>query len=540
MLRNVLVDYLNQINEREFDLPFLALLSAAGFFDIHFTHGQVEFGKDFIAKRIDDEVIVQYSFQSKAGNITLHEWRSNILGQMTESILTRLSHPSFSKEIPHQAILVCTGKLVGHVSLALQELNEKIQGVYQERPIIPWDQESLLSLFETYGLEGVYNSTAQSFIDYGNFYTLYGKCLKGIVSDREIEVHSQQWIDTNIDCNMRLLISTVESEIITQLCKQKGYIYEAIFVQLGLIRSIAFQVEDEGQNDRQLWLIESLQQAKNRVTNLCFDYFEQVKALWEKNDKNLNRIINGMGKMITYLIQCSRILEISGYLYFIQDDISLKEYIIRFLLEFITNEPGCTHIPSDRYAVSIILPIIALFDSKNNKEAIIMVKNCAIWVCDRYQDSFGLASIESTELEEIETLFGVPFSFIELPQNKESLLATILCDLAAFLNGSLYSDIVNDTKACEINMQYWQPQDTLGLFKYDSDDVIAYPNIDYSDTINNFNEFNYADHIISEPKTFSIVQKVNVFPLISIMLLLRDRYFPTIWPLLISEVTKPS
>src|SRR5262245_64839074 len=63
MLRNVLGAYLDSVTERALDLPFMALLAAMGFVDIHYTHGQVEFGKDFIAKRIEAAGAVQYSFQ---------------------------------------------------------------------------------------------------------------------------------------------------------------------------------------------------------------------------------------------------------------------------------------------------------------------------------------------------------------------------------------------------------------------------------------------------------------------------------------------
>ena len=54
MLKSVLGDYLDNIKERDLDFPFLTLLPRLDFFDIHFTHGQVEFGKDFIAKRSED------------------------------------------------------------------------------------------------------------------------------------------------------------------------------------------------------------------------------------------------------------------------------------------------------------------------------------------------------------------------------------------------------------------------------------------------------------------------------------------------------
>ena len=114
MLKNVLDGYLDGLKgkERDFDLPFLALLPAMGFYDIHFTHGHVEFGKDFIAKKLDsDGVERQYSFQSKAGDISNTEWRNGIQGQMFEAATLTLSHPNFDAMLPNQVVLVCTGRL---------------------------------------------------------------------------------------------------------------------------------------------------------------------------------------------------------------------------------------------------------------------------------------------------------------------------------------------------------------------------------------------------------------------------------------------
>ena len=65
MLRNVLEDYLSSIKERDFDFPLSSLLQGMGFYDIHFTHGAVEFGKDFIAKRVENNVEYQYAIQSR-------------------------------------------------------------------------------------------------------------------------------------------------------------------------------------------------------------------------------------------------------------------------------------------------------------------------------------------------------------------------------------------------------------------------------------------------------------------------------------------
>src|SRR5437762_2687902 len=114
MLRNVLEDYLSSIKEREFDYPLTALLQAMGFYDIHFTHGGVEFGKDFIAKRIENETEYQYAVQSKRGDINQSLWRNEIRGQLEEAIVSDLSHPQFNRALARKVILVTTGRLSGN------------------------------------------------------------------------------------------------------------------------------------------------------------------------------------------------------------------------------------------------------------------------------------------------------------------------------------------------------------------------------------------------------------------------------------------
>ncbi len=73
MLADAIGNYVNSLTEREFDAPFTALLRLHGFTDIHFLHGPFEFGKDFIAKRLEDGVEYQYAFQTKAGDIGISE-----------------------------------------------------------------------------------------------------------------------------------------------------------------------------------------------------------------------------------------------------------------------------------------------------------------------------------------------------------------------------------------------------------------------------------------------------------------------------------
>ncbi len=125
MLRNVLEDYFSSIREeRDFDFPLTSLLRAMGFYDIHFVHGSREIGKDFIAKKVEDDREYQYAIQSKRGDINQTKCADEILPQLLLASLSGLSHPQFDKGMPRRVVLVATGRLVGNAPLILQDFNE--------------------------------------------------------------------------------------------------------------------------------------------------------------------------------------------------------------------------------------------------------------------------------------------------------------------------------------------------------------------------------------------------------------------------------
>lgn len=533
MLANVLGAYLDSVKEREFDLPLNTLLRASGFHDIHFTHGNVEFGKDFIAKRDENGITIQYSFQSKAGDISQSDWRDNIMQQTLESILSGLSHPSFDKNAPRQTVLVVIGKMLGNAALGLQELNETIKQKYQQRPVLVWDKETLVQLLETHGLGGVYQTNASGFLKYGNFYQLYGKALEGNISQREIESHSRQWLEDTIPHDKRLLCSAIESNVFAAQCQAKGLVYEAIISHLTLIRTILNQIytANNGTELEQLREIYSLEIAN--LKKILKQYFAEFKALWDKSGNNLCSVIPGANSIIMYSIHCARIMEVTGILYFLEVEQTEKDTLISFLVSLISHEPGCAHIPSDYYAVSLVLPVLSLCASGHRDIAEGLLQRSAVWLCDRYQYGFGLADISADPYDEITTLFGYPFDFIRIRPRKSSLAASVICDLAIFAaNAKLYTDIVNDIKAVNIIPQYWQVPDTKSLFVLDGEDIINHPNVRYIDDYVPFDSFTFAEHIKHEPRSFSIIDHVKPVGLLLMMLLLRDRYFPTLWPLL--------
>ncbi|GAH77887.1 unnamed protein product, partial [marine sediment metagenome] len=246
----------------------------------------------------------------------------------------------------------------GNAALGLQELNTQIEQNHSKRGILVWDRETLIPLLETYGLGGVYQATASGFLGYGNFYQLYGKSLKQHISQREIEEHSRQWIDNAIEPTKGLLCSVIEAKIFASQCLAKGMIYEAISCHLTLIRTILYQINIEKNQGDIEQLLEMYKQAIDSLIETSRQYFSDISSLWGSAGKNLSSVVSGSNSMMAYFIHCSRIMEVIGCLYFIEQGQTERDMIISFLVDFLSNEPGCANIPSDYYAISLVLPVL--------------------------------------------------------------------------------------------------------------------------------------------------------------------------------------
>jgi hypothetical protein len=529
MLRNALEDYLDSIIEREFDYPLTSLLQAMGFYDIHFTHGGVEFGKDFIAKKMENEIEYQYAIQSKKGDINQSGWRNEIKGQLDEAISLDLSHPQFDKDLPRKAILVTTGRLKGNAKIVSQEFKEKLKASKQIQDLIFWEKEQLIQFAEEFGLSGIHKNNAKGLKGFAEFYLTYSKAIEGNLSDREIEEFSRFWLDENLDYKKRIFRATIEAEIIALKLIENGLIYEAITVYLSLAR-VVMQVTYENQDDFIIKIYREI--VEKKILFLSKQFFDELKADWENIGKSLLLLCSRFSSfpMLHYIVWCARILEVSSLYYFLTKSESEKTDIAYFLVDFSENEEGCGHIPSDRYSVSMVWVTLALLDAGKRDEAIKLVNDSVVWLCNRVEEGFGLARYEADENTETNTLLGYPFDFIKIENNRSSFLATILSDLAAFIEDSeFYNNVVNDFEACDIAYNYWQFPDTKAIFSIETVECRNYPNIPHQESITKFDDFEYAAHLKDEPDSFQIVGKVGNESLILLSVLLKDRYFPKMW-----------
>lgn len=521
MLRTLIERYLDNIaDEREFDNPFIATLAADGFSDIHFLHGVTEFGKDFVAKKATDSGLLQWMFQSKAGDIGAAEWRP-IKGQLLEAVTSTLGHPNIAASLPRKVVLVLTGRLRGTAQIEFGDFSKYVRETFPGRGLELWDRETLVNLLETHGPEQIYS--AENVGAYASFLRLYGDILLRKAPFGDIERHFAARLTTQGTSETRVAITAIEAAILADAAKRSGELYLGIHCLLSILRAVLYEMQVGAP-------LGSL------LTEVCTAVGAQA---WEATNGYLVLrqqpggmvgAMTGAGPFVTYPVTCARLME-SLTLAFVFGESNKTADAVAALREIVSNEEGTTHPISDRYAVGIVSAIRVLNETGNGVAAKQLLKRCAIWLVDRYWDGGdGLESTSATEVEEVRQLLGGAFSAVDVKRIASSFLACALMDSACFLqDADLFIGLRHDIIGARAVPSYYQVQDTQGQFVFEAVDVIRMPNVEFASVLLPFEEFSYGEHLHGEPRSFTLQGEVPNGVYVALALLLRDRYFPTTW-----------
>src|SRR5229473_6477803 len=220
MIADAIGNYLDNLEEREFDAPFMALLRAMGFHDIHFLHGAFEFGKDFIAKRTEAGITSQYAFQTKAGNLGLPAW-NECRGQIDLLRTNSLAHPAFDPKMPRRAIFVTTGRLVGGAPPAAQDYSTYLAQL-GEIGFTTWDRETLVELMSSTPEAGLAGTSS------GALLSLIGKIDEAAIQDFDLEQFSRRWFAENGDHS--LTRGGLEAAIIANRLRRQNRLELATYI----------------------------------------------------------------------------------------------------------------------------------------------------------------------------------------------------------------------------------------------------------------------------------------------------------------------
>ena len=290
MLRDVVRIFLDTLTERDFDGPLLALLAARGFTDVHFIHGQFEFGKDVLAKKADPEtgIVHQYLIQSKAGDIGMPEWRA-VRPQLDECQYNTIGHPSFDTALPRVAVLVTTGRLKGSAAADAAEYR-KAAAARGQADVEIWERSDLLEWICDNPTVGVAGGPLET-----ELLSMVTSILDKGVTDRRIESYGRRWLPPEGNSAR----ATMEAAILVNTLLRVQRLDLALSVALQLVRSAEHDpLAGDGVRPAAQRLVLSLAaQVRDQVEPLLADPLEVA------------RNVRSQIPLLTYPVACCRATE---------------------------------------------------------------------------------------------------------------------------------------------------------------------------------------------------------------------------------------
>jgi hypothetical protein len=470
MLRNVVETFLDSLTERELDAPLLAHLSLAGFYDVHFTHGAFEFGKDFVAKQLDDAGQPrQFAIQSKAGDIGLAEWR-DIRPQIEEALQNTLAHPGFDTNLPRVAVLATTGRLKGGAALDAQQLEQRARAAGST--FVTWEKPQFLDWFTTNPDTGLASAG-------GGLLELAGKIERNAVTENELELYTRCWLDPSAAPGR----PAVEAAVVANRLRLYHRLDLAAAVSLQLFRSAWTTQVRTGTRPA------TAGAALRLFVSYVAQLLEQVEpSLDDPNE--LARQFVSPGLMLTYSVACCRLVELFALFGLVGREnpelVNDKQRgrALRAVEKLVTVHPGTARPVSDSFAVALIPPAVLLAAGQSSAVRNFLAR-AADWLLRRYDEDdggLGLAALAESEEIAAERLLGGVLEGTTLKRRTSSYLATVLIDLALLTdNYDLANALVDNLHALRVVPSLTAADEVDALWRRSGEHTHPQPRVDYSD-----------------------------------------------------------
>ena len=522
MIDAIVASFVDSVSEREFDAAFMALLRARGYYDIHFTHGSYEFGKDFIAKIVDQGTECQYVFQSKAGNFNLEKWAS-AAPQIELLRHSQLSHPNFDPVLPRKAVLVMTGRLSGGAITAAQDFCR--QAASSDVPLTTWDRETLIEYMVpaiSAGLADRVEAPLLSMVAAGTNH---------MATEAQIEQFSGRW------CMPGELPAAcaLESAIVATALNKSGRSDLASFAGLALVRAASWHTHGGTPTDTD-W-VDAASLGRRLFATYADSLFERLNSGDGLSPASLIRAHREPGALVTHSVRCSRIVELIGLLGLLgveeRTDRSSVD-IARWLSTFIRSQAATATPISDRWAVSIIPATLLLLKHGLVEEASDYLRAVFVWIVRRHRDGCGLADATATAEVEIRQVIGlaVPQS-TAIQRRDESYLAAVFLDLSAFVGlVQLYRFARDDFRRFRVLPSVIATADTQGQYLLDGAGVAKEINVPYAD-VPSLGWTSAAPHLPTAAAPRYLETSNRPWDHLAVSAVLRDRHFVCGWPALL-------
>lgn len=508
MLRNVIDDYLTSTKELQFFLPFIELLQLRGFYDVHLLHGVSEYGKDVIAKSRNGEVVTQYSFQLKAGDVNLSRFRSEIQPQLVEALTNRLSHPNFDRSLPYHVIFVCTGIIKSSASIAFQEFNTYVIETLRAGSVETWEKPQLTADFLTIGIDPFFElHRSPEFA--GRFFKLYSQISNDeILSCYDLEAYTKYWLTLDWINAINRLQVFFEAYFFSKLLYEKGRHYEASLMVASLVRVLLKNRTFESYRD------------------IIQEYFDQIvlSHLQKASDvydtaKPYVLEFEGVFAIFYHPRSCLHTLELLS-LFMLTSPMSNKD-VEAFFLRALDEQRGSHRIISDNYAITIVLVCLALLRLNETDRLKRFLNNVCTWLCDRTGEC-GIAPIGTDLQGEIEQLLSEHLEGLSFQTHSGGFSACACLDMSYIIGDKLFFEgIANDLRAVEAILEFYHVLADEALFIHDHEQITT--SIDGGFSLEYGQD--YSKMIAHEGKANKV--SIRDKSLLYLSFLLRDRYFPT-------------
>jgi hypothetical protein len=515
LLNDVVANYLGTLSETEFFSALAATLRANGFYDVQLTHGTAEHGKDFIAKRMESGLPTQYGIQTKVGDLGVPGFRA-ARNQIESIRLTTLSHPAFDPGLPRRGVLATTGRLTGQAPTEAQEY-KRLQDSDTFRFDV-WQISDLLKMMVDAPEVGLAGDADAPLL--GAVAAVY----EARFTESSLERLSSGWSEPTGDPE-RLWRAALSALVISHRLAQAGRRDLAALTGLHLVRAAWARAERVDASNKDVLGVADA--GRGLFAFHAAVLFEEVASVPYPSPRLLNPRY-GPGEYATYPVRCLRLLELFGLLGLCEQDLDRRTEITTLCAALIVDEPGASHPLSDHWAVCI--PPAALLVRAENPELVARwLQEICVWVADHYAtEGLGLAAPWSEPREEIVRAFGPALQHRGLLRRPESLVSSVLLDLAAaFEMEDTYDAVVNDVMATRIYPCVVECDDGPGLYRDGLGGVYLEPWVRY--------DGHFADHAgwqSSPPHrraaSFTVARMGRAWDLLAICSVMRDRCFPTL------------
>lgn len=517
MLADAIGNYVDSLTEREFDAPFIALLHLHRFTDIHFLHGPFEFGKDFIAKRVEGGVQYQYAFQTKAGNIGISEW-NQCRGQIDLLRTDALAHPNFSRDLLRRARFVITGRLVGGASLAAQEYGQHLEAL-GETHFLTWDRDTIVEMLAV-------DPRSLSGSPPALLHILGAQ--RNLLNFVMLERYSRTWIRG--ECTALSLRDALEAAVIAHHCMLENRVDLACDAALMLVRSS--WATAHGKNPLPSAARVALATGKKLFRQYAMQLWHTCAGKYLDPDSMVRegRMPEGF---VAYPVRCLTVVELLAMLALLerQENPALAVEITEYLSKFVEANVGAAHPISDRWGISVVCCALQLSILGKTEVLRRYVKSVIKWVADHYDDENpGLAGPYSQAEEETAYLLGSPFEHTHLHRRSESYIATQLLDLCSVLEEhELFNLARNEFLAVDIYLPVLEVDDSPAQYCIDSDGQRYEPNVPYEEHWNPTEGWKVAPHHKRGVDIFYPESTGDMWDQLAISCVVRDRHFVKNW-----------